>query len=348
MQVILTPTAVPDLFGPGLNGFKGDTPPLPPATQVSPEWLNSVQQELVNAILDQGYALDSLNLGQLTIALNGWKFSGSPEIMSGATLFVRSGGFIQVESGGQITLDASSTFEGSGDFSILASGSFLVGPNADFSNDIDVEGAANLNGNVTIGDNATDALVVNSRMASDLDVNTNSLNNVSRLALSVGVVPLNAGQLTAGSLGVLRYQPQGTAHYVHTTENGYVRAVGATTTGSTGIGGTVSNISSCTISPNTTGNVTVTVKGYLDFSTLGTSARILIRDDTLVATINGGGGGLVEYPITIGGSPVGHSFTFEVRYALPSAVTRTFSARITANIGNVTYTDVTVTVSGVQ
>lgn len=74
MQVILTPTAVPDLFGPGLNGFKGDVPPLPPPTQVSPEWFNSVQQEIVNVILGQGIALDGLVFNQLKKAIDDYAF----------------------------------------------------------------------------------------------------------------------------------------------------------------------------------------------------------------------------------------------------------------------------------
>jgi hypothetical protein len=74
MQVILTPTAVVDKFGPGLNGFKGDVPPLPPPTQVSPEWFDSVQMEIVNVILGQGIALDGLQFDQLKQALDDYAF----------------------------------------------------------------------------------------------------------------------------------------------------------------------------------------------------------------------------------------------------------------------------------
>lgn len=86
MQVIQTPTAVADKFGPGLNGFKGDVPPLPPPTQVSAEWFDSVQQEIVNVIIGQGIALDGLQFDQLKQALDDYAFVGDPSIIGSLTV----------------------------------------------------------------------------------------------------------------------------------------------------------------------------------------------------------------------------------------------------------------------
>ncbi len=72
MQVILTPNAVADMFGPGLHGFKGSV--TPPPTELSPEWFNSVQQEIVNVIIGQGIALDGLAFDQLKAAFDNYAF----------------------------------------------------------------------------------------------------------------------------------------------------------------------------------------------------------------------------------------------------------------------------------
>lgn len=103
MQVILTPAAVPDMFGPGINGFKNSTP-LPPATQLSAEWFNSVQQEIVNVITGQSIALDALSFDQMKRAIDNYAFadptvSGSLTIGSGAKLKVQPGGTLECEAG---------------------------------------------------------------------------------------------------------------------------------------------------------------------------------------------------------------------------------------------------------
>jgi len=116
MQVILTPTAVVDKFGPGLNGFKGDTPPLPPATQVSPEWFDAVQQEIVNVILGQGIALDSMQLDQLKQALDSYTFvnptlTGVLRVDGGAEIRVEGGGVVRIKAGAFLLCEAGSIVE---------------------------------------------------------------------------------------------------------------------------------------------------------------------------------------------------------------------------------------------
>lgn len=115
MQVILTPTAVPNMFGPGLNGFKGSIPPLPPPTELSAEWFNSVQQEIVNVITGQGLVLDGLQFDQLKQAIDNYVFfdpaiSNSLTIMAGATLTVENGGTFQCDLGAIVNFDTPVTF----------------------------------------------------------------------------------------------------------------------------------------------------------------------------------------------------------------------------------------------
>jgi len=178
MQVILTPSAVPNLFGPGLNGFRNEVPPDPP-TQMSAEWCNSVQMELVNAITDQGYALDSLNYSQLTTALNGWKFSGSPEISSGATLFVRSGGTLQVDPGGSLVTRPGSTNSLEGSLDIQ--GNVTFGPVGSVSFD----NAPTFNSTTTFNDTST--------FNANIDFGANSISGIGG---SIGAA-LIVGTLTS-------------------------------------------------------------------------------------------------------------------------------------------------------
>jgi hypothetical protein len=105
MQVILTPTAVPDLFGPGLNGFTGDVPG--PPTQVSPEFFNSVQMEIVNVIVGQGLVLDGLQFDQLKQALDNYAFVGNPSITG--KLDVTGGITVTQASVGSPAIDATNS-----------------------------------------------------------------------------------------------------------------------------------------------------------------------------------------------------------------------------------------------
>lgn len=61
----------PDLFGPGKDGFR-DGDPLTgiPATQLTAEWFNAIQEEIAAVIEDAGLILDPNNLRQLLAALN--------------------------------------------------------------------------------------------------------------------------------------------------------------------------------------------------------------------------------------------------------------------------------------
>ncbi len=115
MQVILTPNAVADMFGPGLNGFTGSVPG--PPTELSPEWFNSVQQEIVNVVLGQGIALDGLVFDQLKTAIDNYAFldpkiSSSLIVQNGAALIVNNGGLLQCDPGSTVSISTDVTIGG--------------------------------------------------------------------------------------------------------------------------------------------------------------------------------------------------------------------------------------------
>lgn len=70
MQRISTPSAVPDLFGPGKPGFTdGDPVGGIPATWLNAVWFNGLQEEVAAVIEDAGYVLDAGDNTQLLQAL---------------------------------------------------------------------------------------------------------------------------------------------------------------------------------------------------------------------------------------------------------------------------------------
>lgn len=70
MRRIAGPTAVPDLHGPGKNGFRdGNKPEGILATKLNAEWFNSLQEEVSNVIESEGIALDEDDNAQLLKAI---------------------------------------------------------------------------------------------------------------------------------------------------------------------------------------------------------------------------------------------------------------------------------------
>jgi hypothetical protein len=126
MQVIQTPTADPDKFGPGLNGFKGGV--NPPPTQLSPEWFDSVQQEIVNVIIGQGIALDGLQFDQLKQAIDNYVFA-SPKVL----------GLLRIDGGGELRMEPGTTIRVQSGASLLGE----VGSNIEFD-EIEVTGLSTL------------------------------------------------------------------------------------------------------------------------------------------------------------------------------------------------------------
>jgi hypothetical protein len=197
MQVILTPTAVADKFGAGLNGFAGSVPG--PPTQLSEQWFDSVQMEIVNVILGQGIALDGLVFDQLKQAIDDYSFvdptiSGSLTIDGGATLFVANTALLRVQSGAAVVLENGSTFAVEGNVTLIASNNTWVWGSSN-ANDWTI------NGNVTLGTGGGNAVVTIGADASDtLNVPAQSVFNELATFGPVDAVDLNAiGDVNLGT-----------------------------------------------------------------------------------------------------------------------------------------------------
>lgn len=66
MQRINSANKAVDLYGPGKHGFQAGVPSTnTPATFLTPEWCNSIQEEISRVIENFGVTLDSTNPGQL-------------------------------------------------------------------------------------------------------------------------------------------------------------------------------------------------------------------------------------------------------------------------------------------
>jgi len=162
MEVILTPTAVPDKFGLGLNGFAGSVPG--PPTQLSEQWFDSVQMEIVNVIIGQGIALDGLVFDQMKQALDDYSFV-DPHVTStltvdgGAMILVQSLGTVELLSGSGLVLRNGSTFAVEASVTLVASDNTWVWGSGD-ANDWTI------NGDVTLG--TSDVTQIN--LVGDVDI----------------------------------------------------------------------------------------------------------------------------------------------------------------------------------
>jgi hypothetical protein len=176
------------------------------------------------------------------------------------------------------------------------------------------------NGNVTLGDQTTDTITFTAKSASDFDMGTFALRGVGRVVLETGVSPLNAGHLTAGASGLLRYQPAGTAHYVHTSEKGYIQEWSSPASGTETMGAGT-ELAACTINPVVTGKVLVTATGSLTFATDTSVVLVTLYDttsNTAVATQN------ERAPDIDAGGNRTRSFVIRGERTLPDTAARTF------------------------
>jgi hypothetical protein len=157
VQVILTPTAVADKFGVGLNGF-ADSVPGPP-TQLSEQWFDSVQMEIVNVLVGQGIALDGLQFDQLKQAIDDYAFL-DPTITS--TLTVDAGAALYIANGGGFVLQNGSTFAVEANVSLFASDNTWVWGSST-GNDWTIHG------DVTLGTDGTNLITALGKFASGVE-----------------------------------------------------------------------------------------------------------------------------------------------------------------------------------
>jgi hypothetical protein len=196
MERITTPTAVPNKFGPGKNGFQGGGPPN--ATQLSPEWFDNVQEETARVIEGQGIVLDGGQLDQMKQAIDDYAFAdpsitGTLTIENLASIEVESGGAINVQSGGAINAMVGSTVALQGTFQITPSATYTCDTNATYTKDM------------LIGDTSGDALIITSTTTfqSQVFVNDN-IDMAGSTAISGGAGSSCTFPLIDASTGVLR------------------------------------------------------------------------------------------------------------------------------------------------
>lgn len=143
-----------DKFGAGKDGFEGSVPG--PPTQLEAVWYDNMQEEMANAIEDQGYVLDGLTLNQLSFALNNYGFGGVVGFTNGSTLTFASGAIL--------TMDAGSTFQCNTDLAEFT-GDLIIGDDATdvltVMSSAVFQSVVFLNGDVNVGNNVGDVLTVN-------------------------------------------------------------------------------------------------------------------------------------------------------------------------------------------
>jgi len=382
MQVILTPTAIPNFFGVGLNGFMGTVPG--PPTDLSAEWFNSVQQEIVNVIIGQSIALDALQFDQLKKAIDDYTFQ-NPSLAAGGTwtigdgialaeLVIANASAIQVESGAGFVLQTGSVF-------VVNSGVTLNAADNTF-----VWGTSNandwtINGNVTLGTDVASLLsipaTINTKVSIALTDAVNPLLTVTNLGIGGGIrsqvvggyagyfqtdttTPVNAAIFimpqdndpsspVAGDLyhhstrGKLRIRNFGGWESVHSSSKGSVFEATASAD-QLGLVGTTGNIAGTVIVPEVVGDVLVTGSFYWLPSVDTDTVTLILRDNTAGVNI---AQRIIRAKDVDGVGARGETVTLRRVYALPSTASRTFVLNITTAGGGADVQDIVLSVQGV-
>lgn len=280
MQVILTPTAVPNLFGLGLHGFSNATPI---ATQLSAEWFNHVQMEVVNVIIGQDIALDSMQYDQMKKAIDDYTF-GSPTISG--TLTIDGGAGIDVTNTAALQLRAGSVFAIETGAVLNAADNVWVWGTTN-ANDWTINGNVTLGtgtgvSTVTVGKNFSDALTVlsSSDFQADVTVTSGASVTAGKFIISPSIAPTGARELVADISGNMVYRPSGNAHYVHHSLNGWTYATGEQEADSGLFATNVSLVTATRVTPQSI-DVIVIAEGWGQRSAAGDVTLQLQYDDGL-------------------------------------------------------------------
>lgn len=155
------------------------------ATELEPAWFNNAQEEIARVIEGQGIVLDGLQFDQLKTAIDGYSFvspkiTGSLTIASGATLLLEAGSNLQIDFGATVTIDALLT----------------------------------CNGDVVLGDSATDSLIVPATtthtapvfFSKAVEFNDNvQINGATSLENSFTVLGASGGSLSSDPSALLQW-----------------------------------------------------------------------------------------------------------------------------------------------
>lgn len=377
MQVILTPTAVADKFGVGLNGFAGDVPG--PPTQVSTEFLDSVQMEIVNVILGQSIALDGLVFTQLKTAIDNYTFldpsiTNSLTVKAGGSLLIASTAVAYIQSGGALVLENGSTLAIEANVSLFASDQTWVWGSSN-TNDWTI------NGNVTLGTDAASSLTIPATIDAKVSIAANDalafLLNVTNAGIGGGIKSLTVGGYagyfqtdttspvnaalflmpqdndpsspTAGDLyhhstrGKLRIRNFSQWESVHSSPNGSVFGCTATAD-QLALVGTTGNVAGVVILPEVAGNVLVTGSFFWIPSVDTDTVTFILRDNTAGVNITQK---VIRAKDVDAVGARGETVVLRRVYALPSTASRTFVLNITTAGGGADVQDIVLSVQGV-
>lgn len=294
MDVIKTPTAVADKFGAGLNGFRSESPGLP-ATQLSPEFADSVQMEIVNVIISQGIALDDLVFDQMATAIGSYSFAnpkvtGSLSIKGGAMLFVENLGTLEMLSGSGLIIGNGSTLAVQANVTLSASDNTWTWGSSN-TNDWTI------NGDVTLGTDNTNTLNVLSKTSFTQEITaitgvsfkllgTASIDGVAGTVATVGTLGLLSGapapsarQLAAGVTGQLVWHDGSAAKFVHYSPNGWVFATGDQEAATATAANTICATTTQTVTGVGLGTVRVIVAGLFQVNSLGSTVTVNLQHD---------------------------------------------------------------------
>jgi len=364
------------MFGPGLNGFT-DTPP--DKTQLSANWHNSVQQEIVNVITGQGIALDALDFGQMKTAIDNYSFvdphvSSSLTIDGGAKLLVENLGTIEVQAGAGMVIKNGGALAFEANALLFAADQTWVWGTSNANN-------WSINGNVTLGTDAASLLsipaTINTKVSIASTDAANPLLTVTNLGIGGGIrsqvvggyagyfqtdttTPVNAAIFimpqdndpsspVAGDLyhhstrGKLRIRNFGGWESVHSSSKGSVFEATASAD-QFGLVGTTGNIAGTVIVPEVVGGVLVTGSFYWLPSVDTDTVTLILRDNTAGVNI---AQRIIRAKDVDGVGARGETVTLRRVYALPSTASRTFVLNITTAGGGADVQDIVLSVQGV-
>jgi hypothetical protein len=379
MQVILTPTAVADKFGVGLNGF-ADSVPGPP-TALSEQWFDSVQMEIVNVIIGQGIALDGLVFDQLKQAIDDYAFV-NPSVEAGGSLTISNGATLYLAPGSLFFADDTSSFSvNTADAEFLKD--LLIGDSSGdaliVSSTSTFQSAVFFNDNVDIGTSIADTLTILSLIDAKVTIgatdNAAYLLNLSNLGTGGGLQSLTTGgyagwfqtDTTSPVRTAIHLEPQDNdsssplqgdvyhhstrgklrqRHFsewqsVHSSLRGYVFGYTAVADQAALIG-TTGNVGGVVIEPEEVGNVMVTLSFFWVPAADTTTVTCIIRDNTVPVNLTS----RIVRAKTAAAGARGETVTIRRVYTLPSTAQRTFVLNITTSAA-ADVQDIVLSVQGV-
>jgi hypothetical protein len=341
MQVILTPTAVADMFGPGLNGFVGSVPG--PPTELSAEFFNSIQMELVNVLVGQSIALDGLQFDQLKQAFDNYVFldptiASTLTIPSGAVLNVQSGGTLQCDAGSTATFDTitcASLLGGSGTFT--GNVSAIAGT---FGGTLTANGSTIVNGTMSVVGASGGALTSDPTAVCTWN-GTMTVNGVFTSAFRTKITSttsLAAGDLSVDASNNLRWRDNSATKFMHVSASGWVKGYGQSD--SLAVAASATLDTAVAVAPLATADMDVEASCWVSRTVAGS---VTVALDEVGGLGQIGTSGTFNVPATAAGAF--SQICFSRKRTSATTTPRIYRLTVTAGAGSVTVVNARITVT---